>query len=268
MRAARADEVIWWTGLAVVAAIAAGWLVRSRRDPLAKAPPRPNRLLPEHVILLMLGFLAAAVILRTAAGFVAGENPPTLTAGNVAQLLGGIACLVLGARLFDGGLRRCVLGHGRIPLRLGQGVALTFAVLTLCSIVYITTEWLIALVAPRYVAPEHSVIDALRTQTEPAWTLWLGAALIAPVSEELFFRGLIQTVVRNVTGRPWFAVAATGVAFGLVHSQQPQVIPTIAVLGVILGISYERSGSLVTPITVHVLFNTKTLIWEALGAGG
>ena len=71
-----------------------------------------------------------------------------------------------------------------------------------------------------------------------------------------------------MTRRPWFAVVATGVAFGLVHSQQAQVVPTIAVLGVILGISYERSGSLIAPITLHVLFNTKTLIWEALGAGG
>ena len=61
---------------------------------------------------------------------------------------------------------------------------------------------------------------------------------------------------------------ATSLAFGLAHSQQPQVIPTIAVLGVILGASYERTGSLVPSITIHVLFNSKTLVWEALGAGG
>ena len=263
-----ADMAIWLTGLAVVAVIVAVWLARSRRDPLAQAALRPNRVLPEHVILLMVAFFAAVVILQRAARLLVTEGDLRLTTGNAAQLLGGIACLVLGARLFEGGLRRFVLGPGRVPLRLAEGVVLAFAALTLCSIVYVATESLIRLAAPWYVPPEHSVIEALRTRAEPAWTLWAGAALVAPVAEELFFRGLAQTALRNVTGRPWFAVVATGVAFGLVHSQQPQVIPTIAVLGVILGISYERSGSLVAPITLHVLFNTKTLIWEALGSGG
>jgi membrane protease YdiL (CAAX protease family) len=263
------DQVLWWAGLAVAAIIASVWLARSRRDPLAHPPPRPNRVLPEHVLGLIAGFLILAMVLQTAAGMAGPGDGLKLTAGNTAQLLGGIACLVMGAKLFDGGLRRFVLGRGRISLRLAEGVVLTLAALTLCGIVYGATEWVIGRVAPGYAPPEHSVIDALRTQTEPAWLLWLGAAVIAPVAEELFFRGLVQTVARNLSNRPWFAVLAAGVGFGLAHSQQPQVIPTIAVLGIILGMSYERSGSLVAPITLHALFNTKTLYKDTdLGSAG
>ncbi|HUU85553.1 MAG TPA: type II CAAX endopeptidase family protein [Phycisphaerae bacterium] len=264
----RADEVIWWAGVVVVAVMVAVWLVRSRRDPLAQAPPRPNRLQPEHVIALMIAFFVCVVLLQAAAGLVATDGGLKLTAGNLAQMLGGIACLVMGARLFDGGLGRFVLGRGGVAGRIAEGVVLAVAALTVCGVVYTTSEWVIHLVAPTRILPEHSVIDALRTGAEPAWPLWLGAALVAPVAEELFFRGLAQTLIRKLTNRPWFAVVLTAVAFGLAHAQQPQVIPTIAALGVILGVSYERSGSLVAPITVHVLFNSKTLIWEALGAAG
>lgn len=264
-----AELAIWWTGLATVVVAALVWLVRSRRDPLAKAPDRPNRLLPEHVILLMVAFLITATLLQGIAELVAKDGGLLLTAGNATQLLGGVACLAMGAGLFRGGLRRFLLGPttpAKGLVRLAEGVVLTFAVLTVCNIVYGTTEWLIRLGVPNYVPPEHSVINALRSRSEPMWSLWLGAALVAPVAEELFFRGLAQTVLRNVTRRPWFAVVTTGVAFGLAHAQQPQVIPTLALLGIILGVSYERTGSLVAPITVHVLFNAKTLVWEAFAA--
>ncbi len=36
------------------------------------------------------------------------------------------------------------------------------------------------------------------------------------------------------------------------------------VLGVILGYVYERTGSLVAPITMHLLFNLKTMIFATI----
>jgi hypothetical protein len=191
-----------------------------------------------------------------------------LTAGNVVQLAGGIVCLIMGAKLFDGGLARFLFGRGRVALRVGEGVLLVVMGLTACSIVYDATVALIGLLHPGYEPPDHSVIEALRGGAEPAWVLWIGAVLIAPLAEECFFRGLVQTVLGNVLKKRWAAVVIAALLFGVAHSQQPQVIPTLAVLGVLLGASYERSGSLVAPIVLHSLFNLKTLIWEALGAAG
>ena len=65
LRLEMADHVIWWGGAAIVAVAAIVWLARSRRDPLALAPIRPNRLLPEHIILLMVAFLVTVTILQT-----------------------------------------------------------------------------------------------------------------------------------------------------------------------------------------------------------
>jgi membrane protease YdiL (CAAX protease family) len=44
-------------------------------------------------------------------------------------------------------------------------------------------------------------------------------------------------------------------------------VPAIALFGLILGLLYERSGSLVGPIVAHALFNAKTMLWESLGGG-
>ncbi len=274
-----ADAVIWWTGLVLVAVLVGVWLARSRRDPLAVSEPRPNRLLPEYLLALMVGYVALSMVVAWAADAISSEAPGEgpdalqsdglrLVAGNVVQLLGGIAGLVMGARFFDGGLKRFVFGRGHGAFRVAEGVLLVFVGLTLCGIVYEATVGLIGLALPDYRPPEHSVIDALRGGAGSAWLLRIGALVVAPIAEECFFRGLLQTTLRNVLKKPWLAVAITAMLFGAAHSQQPQVIPTLAVLGLILGISYERSGSLVAPIVLHALFNLKTLVWEALGAVG
>ena len=45
---------------------------------------------------------------------------------------------------------------------------------------------------------------------------------------------------------------------------QPHVVLPLAVLGVLLGVLYLRTGSLLGPIVLHALFNAKTLLWETL----
>jgi membrane protease YdiL (CAAX protease family) len=265
-RLAQADTVIWWVGLAVIVAGVGTWLLRSRRDPLREAPPRPNRLMPEHVLGLLLAYAVLSAMVHWIAARFSVTSELGLTVGNVVQLAGGLACLVVGARFMDGGLGRFVCDRRLIWPRLVEAVVLVFACLTVCSVVYQATVALVGLVSPGYQPIDHSVVEALRTDAEPAWFLRLGAAVIAPLAEECFFRGLLQTVLRNVLKRAWPAVVCAALLFGLAHMQQPQAVPTLVALGIVMGASYERSGSLVAPLVLHSLFNLKTLAWEALGA--
>jgi membrane protease YdiL (CAAX protease family) len=114
------------------------------------------------------------------------------------------------------------------------------------------------------------VLTALRASDAPPWivfSLWVGSAVIAPVAEECFFRGLLQTVVVRLTQQPWAAIVISALLFGVAHSSQPQAVPALVLLGALLGHLYEKSGSLVGPFTVHALFNLKTLVWQTYGAG-
>lgn len=244
----------------------ATWVLRSRRDPLRAAPQRQNRLLPEHVLGLMLAYAVLSLIVHWVAEEFAATRDLELTVGNAVQLTGGVVCLIAGAKWVDGGLRRFVLGGGAVRPQVIAGALLLFACLTLCSIIYDATVVLVALVSPAYQLPNHSVVEALRNNAEPAWFLRLGAVVIAPLAEECFFRGLLQTILRNVLQKAWPAVVVAALLFGLAHAQQPQAVPTLIVLGIVMGASYERSGSLVAPLVLHSLFNLKTVTWEALAA--
>lgn len=81
---------------------------------------------------------------------------------------------------------------------------------------------------------------------------FLAAVLIAPVTEELVFRGLLYGLFRPL-GVPAALVLTTGL-FILAHNLRALPL-TQAVGGVVFALAYESSGSLLTPIIVHALGN-------------
>ncbi len=81
--------------------------------------------------------------------------------------------------------------------------------------------------------------------------------LAAPVVEEFLFRGFLQPAARDAFGR-LKAVLFSGFLFALVHLNA-HVFLQIFILGLLLAYLFEKTGSLIAPITVHVCHNTATL---------
>ena len=87
------------------------------------------------------------------------------------------------------------------------------------------------------------------------------AVILAPVVEELFFRGILFRSIRDRRGF-WLGALVSGLIFGLAHYepaawQDTLLLQTIMVFtGVALAFIYERRGNLVSNITAHMLFNT------------
>jgi len=79
------------------------------------------------------------------------------------------------------------------------------------------------------------------------------AIAIAPVFEEFVFRGFAYPALKQRWGT-WRALAAVSAAFAAIHLHVPSLGPLFA-LAVGLGLSYEFTGSLLAPITMHALFN-------------
>ena len=80
------------------------------------------------------------------------------------------------------------------------------------------------------------------------------AALIVPTFEELLFRGFFQTSLRALSDSPWVAIVLTSAFFAVLHP--PTHVPALFMLSVGLGYAYERSGSLLRPILMHIFFNS------------
>jgi len=85
------------------------------------------------------------------------------------------------------------------------------------------------------------------------------AVAIAPVFEEMLFRGLFQTMFRSFLGRPWLSIIISSGLFATFHANVGHW-PALFVLAICLGYSYEKSGSLFRPIFIHCLFNATTII--------
>jgi membrane protease YdiL (CAAX protease family) len=78
----------------------------------------------------------------------------------------------------------------------------------------------------------------------------------APFFEELFFRGFLLTGLRRSVLGDTGAVLSCALAWAAIHLQYDLYdITTIFVFGLVLGAARLRSGSLWTPITMHVLAN-------------
>ncbi len=86
--------------------------------------------------------------------------------------------------------------------------------------------------------------------------------IIAPVVEEVVFRGYIYPVCKRYTGR----IIATFIAslfFSIVHFHIPALLP-LFILAIGLTIAYELSGTIWVPISIHACFNAFTLIVQEL----
>ena len=78
--------------------------------------------------------------------------------------------------------------------------------------------------------------------------------VVAPVAEELLFRGVLYPAFRRKMSR-LAAMLASGAAFSLVHTNVVGFLPILA-LGCLLAYLYERTGSLVGPLAVHIVHNS------------
>lgn len=84
------------------------------------------------------------------------------------------------------------------------------------------------------------------------------AVVLAPISEELIFRGCLYRFLKSQTTRlP--AQLISGTLFALMHANLFSFVP-LMIVGVLLARVYERSGHLLVPIWFHAFFNGFSLL--------
>lgn len=104
------------------------------------------------------------------------------------------------------------------------------------------------------------LVEQIQQIDDPLGLFCIGvvAVLVAPVAEELVFRGCVY---RYLSGRigVMSAIAMTGMFFGFVHGNLAGFLP-LTLFGAALCAAYELSGSLKVPIMMHGLFNLNSLV--------
>lgn len=118
--------------------------------------------------------------------------------------------------------------------------------------------------------PQQGVETVLRgIHTIPEFLiLLLVAGLLAPLAEELFYRGMLYPILRSHLGKNWGMITA-GALFGLAHWDLWRALP-LAVGGILLCYLYEKSGSILVCTLAHGVWNTllAVLIFWSSGLTG
>jgi membrane protease YdiL (CAAX protease family)/soluble cytochrome b562 len=101
--------------------------------------------------------------------------------------------------------------------------------------------------------------QALESQDSVALGIfYVTAAIAAPFFEEVLFRGfLLPSLTRYLP--VWGAILTSSLLFALAHLSLSEILPLTA-LGIVLGVVYTRSRSLLAPMLLHSLWNSGTLL--------
>jgi membrane protease YdiL (CAAX protease family)/uncharacterized RDD family membrane protein YckC len=124
----------------------------------------------------------------------------------------------------------------------------------------------VAIYAALVVQPDQEDIArdlGLDSETVAAAFSLLLIAVLAPISEELFFRGMLFGGLRaRMAAVP--AALVSGVVFGALHATTGiTTVPPLVIFGVALALLYEKTGSLWPPIMLHFLNNSLALALSA-----
>jgi membrane protease YdiL (CAAX protease family) len=163
------------------------------------------------------------------------------------------ACRVSPPDLKDGGIA-LLLG---IPMVLAIGV-LSFLAATLVARTSGATE-------PSEIA--HGTLREILTLRESSGLSWwilpvaIQVVVLAPLLEEVLYRGCLQAAFVSATGRSWPSILAASAIFALVHASAVpwHAMPTLFAVGAICGVTFERTGRLGPAILFHAAFNALNL---------
>jgi CAAX protease family protein len=151
------------------------------------------------------------------------------------------------------------------PTRLGPALGWGLAVMV---VYWISTGIVVSIFGE---PPEQEITEEIKEETAAlALAGYIGiTCVLAPLAEEVFFRGFLFPVLRSRWGTA-AGVIATGALFSLVHASgsPAEALIVLFVLGAGLCLLYLRTGSLLPCIGVHALNNaiafavTKEMEWS------
>lgn len=250
-------------------------LLRPIKFSLSHTPARPNALHVLHVFTVYLIYMIAGRLTASAVAALRGVElvPGTSAAMRInlpamaaAQLVLIAGVLGVASMTFRSGLARGLgLSSRRWLSDIGRGVVGFLAILPLCMAAMMLMSYLIRHGIVPIDSKQHPVLVFVR-KASAAWIVVVFAVtvILAPIAEELFFRGLLQSLLRRRLGGPWPAILATSAIFAAVHYPLYRDMPALFLLSIALGYNYERTGRLFGPIIMHSVFNA-AMLWQTLG---
>lgn len=105
---------------------------------------------------------------------------------------------------------------------------------------------------------DHPIVNFLdgRRDLVAAALVVISAVVVAPLTEEFFFRRILQGwLEKHFADESGVAVALSAIAFASAHAGQGLAFLPLFPLALVLGLIAERTGSIVPCVLLHAMFN-------------
>ena len=208
---------------------------------------------------LALGFVAVIVLVIVLSLLIVGpvvaaygeDTPEAYFAAAIATLLWDVGFVVVAFSLVRGvGGTWQGLGFRNLkfrPLMIIAAYLVAAAAVQLYAL-SVTSAGL------EFLEPDAQIPEGLFESSIAVAATGIAVVAGAPIAEEVLFRGFLFGGLRSKLPF-WPAALLSGFIFSLAHADPGFILPFTAI-GAILAYTYERSRTLVTPIGVHLLFNS------------
>jgi membrane protease YdiL (CAAX protease family) len=293
-----ATDFIWLAGLLLLAC----WLLDTSlgRKALADSLPRRNSMpfyMPLVPLTLWFGAVAMTVVLvqKLTPGLQGWKE---IFRDHIVMSIGAVVTMVVMLFLahvhFPRGLKGFGLNTRTIVKDFFMAIVNLLAAWPLMLAAVTVTIFFAELLSGRqYQMQQHQQLEIITEYQQLPLRIMVVfvAVAIAPLLEEMLFRGFVQTAIRSIldlrfshsdfrfeignqqptignrqSTTAWPSIMASSVFFAIMH-EDPAHWPALFVLGVCLGYSYEKSGSLFRPIFIHLFFNASSVAIAIYQAG-
>jgi membrane protease YdiL (CAAX protease family) len=202
-------------------------------------------------IVATIAYLVLAAAVEGAGGNVTAAGPPGLV---ISATLIQDAALIAAAWMFAGiwsrGLTPAAFGLRPTALRSAVG----WTILTFIAFWVLTAIYVQIVGQPDQQELTRDLHDEQSLAALIGYAVLL--AFVAPLCEEFFFRGFTYGVLREKFGVAGGTIL-TGIVFGLVHvaGSPLETVGVLVILGMLLCVLYQRTGSLLPCIALHAINN-------------
>ena len=255
---ARGDLALYgWLALLGAVLFAAGLLYSAIRQLRIRSYLPPERYRGPNVVVLMLLVLVLASLITApfgadAAALLMGEGELTFLGAAVLLIATQVSMLLVSWLLVfrPGALEALPSLPGRDPARalltgFGWGILAWLG----ATLVSAGVVWLLESIG--FDAEPQAAEQAIAL-VDP-WLVVVAVVILAPIAEEIFFRGVVFNAWLREGGPRW-AFFGSSALWALIHLSVVALVP-IFLLGLALAWIYRRTGNLLAPIAMHATVN-------------
>ncbi len=206
----------------------------------------PGRKMNTLFLIMLVGYIAASVLLSMLAQRSIGPGLiATLMIGELTVVVPGIVFLLL---------YRCNIAEW-IPIRPVKGATIGFTFL----LTFLIQPLLYFLNVVSQLFETNVAADLLlKLDDVPETVLLLTIGVLAPICEEVTFRGILFTGFRR-TNRIFGSILWTAFLFGLFHMNLNQ-FGYAMMIGIVSAFLVEATGSLIPSLILHILINSYNVL--------